>query len=46
MTQIFDKIGDNEALFKYKGLTADDLLVDLKLDYKKKEDEVSLGLGW
>jgi hypothetical protein len=24
----------------------DDLLIDLKFDYKEKVDEVSVGLGW
>jgi len=46
MTQIFDKIGDNEALLKFKGITVDDLLIDLKFDYKEKVDEISVGVTW
>jgi len=46
MTQIFDKIGDNEALLKFKGITVDDLLIDLKFAYKEKVDEISVGVSW
>ena len=46
MMQIYDKMADNEELFKFKNITPDDCLIDLKLDFKEKLDTISLGLGW